>query len=387
MSESNNTITPTATPVPIFFARMSDGRSFKTLLSILAKFCDLINLTFTPEGIFAKTMDPSHVAMVNLVLSRASFKEFWQDGPEVTLRLDLTELLPFLNLKTKEELELALTEVKSRTLINGKTVVEPKLQVTLQWRGLTRSAYFGRKPADEEAEPIPDPQLEFQAKFDVRATDFAYAFRTLKALHPKKGAKRRGGRSLVDFVEFSLLPANWFRIRTENNSDGTDIDLVLEALNLHKRAKARAQKTIYSTEYLEDIAAAAQLAANMIRLEYSTEMPLQLTIPLKMPLDGSLQYFLAPRVEDHEDEEDYNSREIAREQAMDKVVKSILRLELNLEEIEVARSDIQYIFWCWWTLQTRFNHLPSQYWRGNTNLCALHNKMVEYEALLKEETI
>ena len=76
---------------------------------------------------------------------------------------------------------------------------------------------------------------------------------------------------------------------------GADIELQKGSDALLSLEVKEPCKATYPLSYLSDIVKAASATSEVVDLEFSTDMPVRLDF--KQPYDGSLIYYLAPRIE------------------------------------------------------------------------------------------
>ena len=63
----------TTVKTPLFKATMNDARLFRNLIGAISSLIEEADFNATPEGIKLRSMDPSHIAMVDFEWPKAAF--------------------------------------------------------------------------------------------------------------------------------------------------------------------------------------------------------------------------------------------------------------------------------------------------------------------------
>ena len=74
-----------------FEAKLQDGQVLKKIVDSIKDLVTDVNIDATPQGLSLQAMDSSHVALVNLQLSKDGFEKYQADRP-LTLGLSITNL-------------------------------------------------------------------------------------------------------------------------------------------------------------------------------------------------------------------------------------------------------------------------------------------------------
>src|SRR5438094_9937582 len=76
----------------LFRATMNDARLFRNLIGAISSLIEEADFNATPEGIKLRSMDPSHIAMVDFEWRKAAFDTYECNTP-TKLRLSFSNLL------------------------------------------------------------------------------------------------------------------------------------------------------------------------------------------------------------------------------------------------------------------------------------------------------
>ena len=133
----------------MFKAIISDARLWRSLLSAISTLVDEATFNLTPKGMTLRSMDPSHVAMVDFEWPSAAFKEYTSEG-DVKVRMNLNGMLKLLKrAKSDEMMEL------------GYDPETRKVNMTVQ--GAIKKAY-SIPTLEAKEEETPTPKLELKSK-------------------------------------------------------------------------------------------------------------------------------------------------------------------------------------------------------------------------------
>lgn len=249
----------------MFKAVATDARLFKNLLVAVSALVDETDLNASPEGIRLRSMDPSHVAMVDFELPKTAFEEY-SCGEARKIRFSISGLLKLLKrIRTDESLEIVYDD-SSR-----------KLNLILKGKILRKFTMPTLEPSGEE---VPTPKVTFNSRVKLTA------------------------ESLRDIVEDTQAVSDSVKFETTSNklivsaaSELSNAVIELEKGNeaLLEMEVSAPSKATYNLNYLAEITKAGASTSEMVEVEFSTNMPIRLGF--QMPQHGQLVYFLAPRIE------------------------------------------------------------------------------------------
>jgi proliferating cell nuclear antigen len=253
----------------MFKASFESAGNFIKIVDALATIIDVATFKVSPTGLMLKAMDPSHVAMVDLQLSKDAFTEFNCDN-ELPIRINLTDLNRFMKRgAASDALELSLDQQTN------------KLKIKFKKGKSTRTFSLGLLTEDEEEE-IPTPNIDFNAKFSLNTDELQRAI--------------KDAQIIGDYITFIISEET---LTLEASGDSGEVTIEFEEFTDPPTIKGK-QSSIYSLEYLADIIKAGSVSGT-VHVEFSSEMPIQFEFPLEN--EGKIKYFLAPRVEEEEEEE------------------------------------------------------------------------------------
>lgn len=249
----------------MFKAEISDARLFKNILSAVSALVDEVNFNLTPNGIKLRSMDPSHVAMIDLELPNEIFKEYKCPKP-ITIRISLDGFLKLLKrAKNNETVKMTYNEEKRKIECAVTNDVKKLFKIpTLE-------------ALDEET---PTPKITFKSKIKMTSNAFKEIIEDAQSISDSVSLETSSNQLIV-VAEDELSSA---RFEMDENSSA-----ILEM------SVDEASKASFNLMYLTDMVKAGTGISEIIILEFSKDMPLKLYFPL--PQSGILSYFLAPRIE------------------------------------------------------------------------------------------
>ncbi len=260
----------------MFKASLDSAGTFIKIIDALATIIDNGTFKVSKDGLSMRSIDPTHVAMVDLEMSPKAFNDFQCDDT-IPIRVNLIDLNRFIKRgSASDELELTLDQQRNKLKIKFK-------------RGKSTRTFSLSLITEGEDEETPTPSLDFNAKFNINTPDLQRAI--------------KDAQIVGDYITISLSDE---ALVLDATGDSGDVTIEVEKDEISDLQVKGKQSAIYSLEFLADIIKAGSVS-NAVHVEFSTEMPVQFEFPLKNDNDeetGKIKYFLAPRVEEEEEEMD-----------------------------------------------------------------------------------
>jgi len=244
---------------------MSDVKLLRDVLTAISTLIDEGTFNVSPEGIKLRSMDPSRVAMVDFTMQKTAFDEYVSDQ-NAKICINLNEFLKLLKRAGRDEpVEILLDESTGQLII------------TIQGRYMRT---FRMPTLEAMEDEVPTPRVTFNAKVTLTADGLRHSLEDV-ALVSDHVRMETDGEKFMMSAKGDIMGAN---IELKKGSDAL--------LSLEVKELSRAT---YPLSYLSDIVKAASATSDVVALEFSTDMPVRLDF--KQPYDGSLVYYLAPRIE------------------------------------------------------------------------------------------
>ena len=250
----------------MFKASISDARLWKNLLGAISTLIEEADFNATPEGIKLRSMDPSHVAMVDFEWQRSAFEEYTCEQP-TKIRVSIASMLRLLKRVGSDEVLEMLYDDKMR-----------KLNLTLKGKMMRKFTMPTLDPAQEE---VPTPRITFNSKVKLTTSILRDIIDDVRAVSDNVRLEATTER-------LTALAA------TELSSAVIELDKGSEML-LELDVKEPSKAT-FNLNYLSEITKAGASTSEIVTVEFSSNMPIRLQF--EIPQQGRLQYYMAPRLEE-----------------------------------------------------------------------------------------
>ena len=231
----------------------------RELVDVVSTLVSEVKLSVSKDGLEAKAVDPSHVAMLVLKLQKSVFEEFTGEATEIGV--DIEKLKEVLRLsKPGDVLELQF-DGKNRLVVSVGRVT--RQMAVVDPAGIT----------DPKVPNVSPPALV-----------------TIKTEDVRQGI--RGSESFTDHVTLTLEP-DAFTMHSEGDTDRLDLRIPKETLA--RLDVKEAVKSMYPLDFFS--AMVKSISAEEATLHVGNEYPLKIEFSMGMGR-GEARYLLAPRVEE-----------------------------------------------------------------------------------------
>jgi proliferating cell nuclear antigen len=249
----------------VFKAVVQDAKIWKNLLTAISTLIEEADFNTSEDGLKLRSMDPSHVAMVDFEWSKEAFEEYVCDKP-TNIRVNITTMLKLLRRsKSEESLEISYDEESK------------KVDLTLRGKILKK---FTMPTLESVEEEVPTPKLSFNAKIKLMSE-------TLKEIV-------EDSETVSDNISFKAKEDKLFvKASSELSNVGMELSKTDGAL-LELEIKENSDAT-FNLNYLGQMVKAGSATSEVVTIEFSTNMPIRLEF--EMSQQGKLMYYLTPRIE------------------------------------------------------------------------------------------
>lgn len=246
-------------------ATLNNAKIWKNILDAISTLIDEADFNFDENGIKLRSMDPSHVAMVDLDLQKSAFDDYSCSKP-TKARVSIKGMLKLLKrVKSDENLEIVFDESTK------------KINLTLKGRVTKKFTIPTLEPGGEEA---PTPKLTFESKIKMVA-------KALKEILDDMQAISDNVKLETTTDKFILQAIGELSSAVVEIEKGNEALLELDVKN--------PSKATFNLSYLGEMVKAGASTSDLLSLEFSTNMPIKLEFELLG--QGRLLYYLAPRIE------------------------------------------------------------------------------------------
>ena len=249
----------------MFKAVVQDAKIWKNLLTAISTLIEEADFNTTEDGLKLRSMDPSHLAMVDFEWSKEAFEEYVCDKP-TNIRVNITTMLKLLRRsKSEESLEISYDEESK------------KVELTLRGKILKK---FTMPTLESVEEEVPTPKLSFNARVKLMSE-------TLKEIV-------EDSETVSDNISFKAKEDKLFvKASSELSNVGMELSKTDGAL-LELDIKEDSDAT-FNLNYFGQMVKAGSATSEVATIEFSTNMPIRLEF--EMSQQGKLMYYLAPRIE------------------------------------------------------------------------------------------
>lgn len=259
-----------------FTLKLENSRILKGIVETLASIIDETEFRVTPKEFTISAMDPSRICLLKLSIKKDDFDDY-QCSKESKVGLNLDDLDKILKRSAaNDSVEIDFNET------------DQKIKIKMQREGLSRTRTFSLALLDIDIEEIPMDNLlkiEYPSNWVIDPDFLVEAIKDAEIYSEILNINANEGQGLI-FSSSGQIG--------EMEYDLNEDDLIESEL---KGSSSGA----YSLTFLKAILKIASITEKL-------EISLKTDHPLKMNFDllegGKLSYFLAPRVEEEEFNED-----------------------------------------------------------------------------------
>ncbi len=272
---------------------------WRTIMQAISTIVDEAVFNATSEGIMFRAMDPSHVALIDIIWSSAAFEYYRCDG-ELIFAVRVDELLKLLKRADKDEsVEVSITndnsvikegedderEVKESSSVESSASAST-LSLKFTKENSKKSRHYRLRlleiGSSSSATVTPLPKLNFTTKVTMSLKALVDTLKDIKVISDQVTIYSNG--SIVQFE--GKGDAGEVKVVFEQGSD--------EVREIVMQEGVSESRATYSIEYLSSMVDAMD-DAESVAIEYSSKIPLRLEF--RLPFMCKIHYYLAPRVE------------------------------------------------------------------------------------------
>ncbi len=238
----------------------ASAKQFQSVIGAVSALVEEGEFFFDEEGMKLRAMDPSQIAMVDLLYPKSAFEKYSGSGESIGVNMS--------------DLEKVVRRAKPEDRLTIKT---KEGRIILVFKGKTKRTFS--LPLMDLGGVMPkEPSIPFDAEIKVYADFLKDSFKdvsivsshvTLKATNEAFYIEARGDKGEVNIVA----------------EKGDDV-----ISNISVKSESRA---IFPIGYLNDLIASAD-SASIVSLHLKTDAPLKMMYQIN---DGRVSYYVAPRIE------------------------------------------------------------------------------------------
>ena len=257
---------------------LEDAKLMANICSIISSIVAESSVNIGDDGIRIKAFDATRISMIDFYMKKEAFKKY--DLKEnAILGLSLETLNTILKTaRTNESLKLALDDKTKRFIV--------------EFSGKNQTRKFALSQIDiPEEGNIPDSiHIDFDTNFDVKAS---FIQQVLK-----------DAEMVSDYLRIKAKDTGiYFGAESDTKEMDTFIGPKSEELEPSTFQVADESEAVYSLDFLSNFLKGIR-SSDYVRLSFNQEEPIRIVYELEDK--GHLIYFVAPRIEESEEIEDYD---------------------------------------------------------------------------------
>lgn len=245
-----------------FSLRTLTPAPWKMLAATLSTLITEANFKAAPEGLTFRALDPSHVALIDMIWAKEGFQSYELEGTQ-TFNVGLEDFSKIVRRAEKDE---------SFELIRSGTEA---LQIKM---GTNRE--FELHLLDIFGHDSPLPKITYTSKFDITTEALLKVFADINAV---------SNHITFDYDQTGILT---FSGKGDTGKGKARFALADKPKEVTFDPASESAKGTYSLEFLSKIVSAS--SAEKIHVEYASKMPLRLDF--EGPAKLQMHYYLAPRI-------------------------------------------------------------------------------------------
>jgi len=266
----------------MFEAKLEKGSDFKKIVSALKELIDQASWDLTEDGVQLQSMDSSHVALVQLHMKEDGFASYRCDN-SMAMGLNMDHLNKIFGAFTNGTVQIS-SEDDSDSV---KFVFEDEKQV--------RKQSYELRLMDLDVEQLGIPDQEYQASFTMPSSEFTKIIKDMLVIgetvniNVTKGSVQFKTDGEIGKADVQLVRGESIEDDDDEEDSGKLLLEVKEPIDLS-----------FATQYLKKFTAAGGLAKT-VTVSLSKDVPMVICYEIEDV--GHLKYFLAPKIDDDEEED------------------------------------------------------------------------------------
>ena len=230
------------------------------------------------SGVRFRAMDPSHVALIDLVWEAAGFEKFEFQGKGDRFAVRVEDFAKIIKRADKND---SITISRNGSPSSSSTVASSEaLQIKL---GEHRNFEFHLLDrASVSSTPL--PKLSLVSKFSIMSTAFERVLDDISAVS--------------NHVTISAEPGG--TLTFSGKGDAGNAKVIFSQGELAKFESPVASDSVYSVEFIQKVLKPASSSSEVVEFSFASKMPLAASVNVGDPSKSKLKltFFLAPRTSD-----------------------------------------------------------------------------------------
>lgn len=249
----------------MFLAKSASSTEWKAVAAAIKTLVEEATFDVTTEGITFRAMDPSHVALVDLLVPGASLEKFDPGDKPFKFSVRVEDFVKLIGrADAKDSVEISATE-------------EDSIKIRFQ-DGYTREFMIHLIESSSGAAPL--PKLEYDTKATLTKSIFEKLLGDISAVADQVTIE--ASKEKLSFTGKSDIGRASIQL-TKGDAD---------ILELQVKADSKAS---YSVDYLQNILRAVSGVSDTLECSFSSKKPVLLNLRLN-DQGARIHFYLAPRI-------------------------------------------------------------------------------------------
>jgi proliferating cell nuclear antigen len=261
-----------------FFTITKTSEIWKSISSAIMTIIDEALFDAGPQGITFRSMDPSHIALIDINWPSSAFEKYHCDSTiKFGVRIDeFSKIIKRANANDSIEI--------------GVVLDNSSLNIKTQGDGYLRN--YKMRLIESTGNTSPLPQMTFDSKIVIGIETLDKILSDVGAISEKITIDSSGSSTNKNTVIFiGDSDRGEARVTMDADDDKSKVEL-LEEITVKENSKST-----YNIDFISKIIRAiGHQSSNLVTMEYSSNKPLRLEFLLSGVV--KLQFYLAPRVQD-----------------------------------------------------------------------------------------
>lgn len=237
---------------------------------------DEVTIEINQDGFVVRTMDPSHIALIDIVLSKNDFISFVEpEGEAIKFGLRSEEMLKLIKqfkpVDKNDNEDITLELVDNKLVITKQTNDGDKIQGRIH-------------RIEPSSGTCPLPKLTYNVDVPIPTPKLSRQIESLSQV----------GEYLKLSVDIADARGSECKITFSTTTDGIDQSNTITIEDSGSIVRETSQ-AVYSLDYIQKMVRTMKFA-EQVTVQYSTKMPLRLVV--KLGAMSFIHFYLAPRVQD-----------------------------------------------------------------------------------------
>ncbi|KAK8863489.1 hypothetical protein M9Y10_011173 [Tritrichomonas musculus] len=251
---------------------------FRRIVDSLKGLIEDISFDCTQHGMDLQAMDVSHVSLISIHLPEDCF-DTYQCSESMVLNFNVETLTKVLKSADSNDILTIRTERS-----------QDDIEIQLNAQSEDKSTKYKLRPIDLEAETVQIPDHQYKAKLTFSSNAFSKLIKSLLDVDESVIVSCVEGS-----VTFSASASTFSSSTTYTSGISEDPDETIE-IDVTEQCKVS-----YALRYLKAISSSSSLS-NRVSLSFSNHFPLLIEYDLNE--GGYVRFYLAPKVEETDSEEE-----------------------------------------------------------------------------------